>query len=387
MSQLRLENFGQIRQADIHFGDLTVFVGPQATGKSVFLQLVKLLIDAGPVLQEFRRYNIDWRPHLTNFLDLYFGEGMSSIFDPEKTRIVWNQRSIDMGALLKGKKSRAEKVFLIPAQRVLALREGLTRPFTDYRSGDPFSVREFSERLHHLVQSEFSKGTELFPVNNRLKESFRKKIGESIFGDFGLQTDPKQFEKRLVLSTGDKKPTLPYLVWSAGQREFVPLLLGFYWLMPPGKVPKRGKLEWVMIEELEMGLHPQAITTTLLLVMELIERGYKVCLTTHSPHVLDLVWALQAMREHGGKSSDFLKLFKLPSTPATKKLAARAISASTAVYYFPRTGEVKNISSLDPGATDPVEADWGGLNEFSGDTNAVIAEIMNRPKERSHDSI
>ena len=63
-THLKVNNLRPIREADVHFDDLTVFVNPQATGKSIFLQLLKL-----------------------------------------------------------------------------TLREGLTRPFTDYRSGDPFSVR------------------------------------------------------------------------------------------------------------------------------------------------------------------------------------------------------------------------------------------------------
>ena len=46
---LRIENVGQIKKAEIDFGDLTVFVGPQATGKSIALQLLKLLLDTGQV--------------------------------------------------------------------------------------------------------------------------------------------------------------------------------------------------------------------------------------------------------------------------------------------------------------------------------------------------
>jgi hypothetical protein len=378
MNTLKIQNLGQIKQADIRLGDLNVFVGPQATGKSVFLQLFKLLVDAGPVIAEFRRYNIDWSGRIEHFLDLYFGEGMASIFKPGKTVIERDGEPVDLAKITVGKKAKDERVFLIPAQRVMALREGLTRPFTDYRSGDPFAVREFSERLHHLVQSEFSKGTELFPVSNRLKKVFRDKISQSIFGEFGLRTDPRQFEKRLVLNAGGESASLPYLVWSAGQREFVPLLLGFYWLMPPAKVARRGKLEWVIIEELEMGLHPEAITTTLLLVLELIERGYKVCLSTHAPHVLDLVWALRTLREEGGGPRDFLKLFKLPSSAATQKLAAAALKASTTVHYFSRDGQVQDISDLDPDADSPAEADWGGLSEFSSNVHAIIADVVNR---------
>lgn len=33
---LEVERVGQIQKADVTLGDLTVFVGPQATGKSIF---------------------------------------------------------------------------------------------------------------------------------------------------------------------------------------------------------------------------------------------------------------------------------------------------------------------------------------------------------------
>ncbi|HRI68301.1 MAG TPA: hypothetical protein PK156_28925 [Polyangium sp.] len=39
MKRLRVTGFGPIRQADVKFGDLTVLVGPQASGKSLFVQL------------------------------------------------------------------------------------------------------------------------------------------------------------------------------------------------------------------------------------------------------------------------------------------------------------------------------------------------------------
>ena len=45
-SVLRIENLGPIRQAEVAFGDLTVIVGPQATGKSIFLQTLKLVLDS-----------------------------------------------------------------------------------------------------------------------------------------------------------------------------------------------------------------------------------------------------------------------------------------------------------------------------------------------------
>jgi ABC-type uncharacterized transport system ATPase subunit len=40
--RLQVKQLGPIREADITFGDLTVIVGPQATGKSILLQTIKL---------------------------------------------------------------------------------------------------------------------------------------------------------------------------------------------------------------------------------------------------------------------------------------------------------------------------------------------------------
>ena len=63
------------------------------------------------------------------------------------------------------------------------------------------------------------------------------------------------------------------MVWSAGQREVIPLLLGLYWLMPSTRISKRRDVEWAIIEELEMGLHPHAISAVLLMVLELLTRA------------------------------------------------------------------------------------------------------------------
>lgn len=63
------------------------------------------------------------------------------------------------------------------------------------------------------------------------------------------------------------------MAWSAGQKEFMPLLLGIYCLSgPPTQVVNREDYEWVIIEEPEMGLHPQAIQSVLLEIIELIKK-------------------------------------------------------------------------------------------------------------------
>ena len=380
-NRLELKNVGQIRHADIAFGDLTVLVGPQATGKSVFLELLKLVVDRIAIQNELERFGIDWGGSSQGFFDLYFGEGMSGIWN-DQSELRVDGSSTDLRTLTRKPRGRKpsgdEKLFFIPAQRVMSLRDGLTRPFTDYRSGDPFALREFSEKLHQLVQKEFSRDPTLFPKGNRLKSALRDQIDRNVFGGFGLKTDVDKSQKRIVLSSPSSDGSLPYLVWSAGQREFVPLLLGLYWLIPPSKVSRRATLEWVVIEELEMGLHPNAISTTMALVLELIARGYRVCLSTHSTHVLDVVWAIQFFKQNGGQAGDVLELLDLASNPGTRDLAQSALDKDYKVHYFTRDGEVRDISTLDVSSDDTSISGWGGLSEFSGHASDIVSKVASR---------
>ena len=378
--RITVSNIGQIKNADVTFGDLTVFVGPQATGKSIFLQLLKLVIDSPSVQGELKHFGIDWEGKLDNLLELYFGEGMSGIWQEGESRLKVDGKDVKLESYAKGQKSKEkdERLFFIPAQRVMSLRDGSTQPFGVYRSGDPFVLREFSEKLHQLVQNEFGRNPELFPQKNRLKKAERDLLSEHIFGGFDLKTSRVKMQKQFVLSKPGEEKGLPYLVWSAGQREFVPLLLGLYWLMPPSKVAKRDKLDWVVIEELEMGLHPNAISTVLLLVLDLLSRGYRVCLSTHSPHVLDVIWALQFMKSRGGLSKDVLSIFNVKTDASTRSLADAGLTIDAKVYYFGRDGEVRDISNLDPGAENDIESGWGGLTEFSGHVSQIVAKVANR---------
>ncbi len=379
MKRIRMKNVGPISEADVTLGDLTVLVGPQATGKSVFLQVLKLIVDLPAIQAELRRFNIDWQGNPRSFFELYFGDGMGDLWGTGSELSVDNvTKSLPKFTRSTKNQAKDEHLFFIPAQRVMSLRDGLTRPFTDYRAGDPFALRAFSEKLHGLVQNEFGKDPALFPKANRLNASLREPLVEHVFGGFELKVDAEKFQKRIVLSPPAGGKSLPYLVWSAGQREFVPLLLGLYWLLPPAKVSRRGKLEWVVIEELEMGLHPKAISATLALVLELLSRGYRVCLSTHSPHVLDVVWGLQFLKANGGKPKEVLEILGLKSTPSTNKLAEAALEKTFKVHSFRRGLPVEDISGLDPSSASKEEAGWGGLTEFSGRVGDVVAKVARR---------
>ena len=379
VKKISMTNVGPIKSADISFGDLTVVVGPQATGKSIFLQALKLAVDQGAIQSELNRFNIDWQGKSDAFMDLYFGEGMSGIWGKSSTFSV-NGKSHPLIDYAKpsGRASKDESLFFIPAQRVVSLRNGQTQTFNEFRYGDPFTIRAFSEKVHQLVQNEFGHEPALFPRKNRLPASLRDPISDHIFGGGQLAIETKEYSKRVVLKVQGSDHGLPFLAWSAGQREFTPLLLGIYWLCPPAAVARRNKLKWAVIEELEMGLHPQAISAVMVLVMELLARNYKVCISTHSPHVLDVIWALQFLQKNGGTAKDVREIFGLASGNSANAVTQAALTKKFKTYYFQRDGVVRDISGLDPGAEDTAESGWGGLSEFSGKVGDIVAKVARR---------
>ncbi len=77
---------------------------------------------------------------------------MGGLWREGKSEVWSHGRKINMTAWLRRPRVfKDESVFYVPAQRVLSLRGGWPQPFSAYSSGDPFVVREFSEKLRLLV--------------------------------------------------------------------------------------------------------------------------------------------------------------------------------------------------------------------------------------------
>jgi energy-coupling factor transporter ATP-binding protein EcfA2 len=381
---LQLKNVGQIGNANIEFGDLTILVGPQASGKSIFLQMLKLVLDTGYVLDELKKHGLVWDRKVPNdFLKLYFGEGMGGIWKTgiDASEVLFNGNSFDATSP-KRPHSRNNKVslFYIPAQRVITLGRGWPRAFSDYASGDPFSVRDFSEKIRMLMEIGWgrSEAGMIFPQTKRLKIELRDTLNSAIFRGFNLRVDVQGAQKRFVLENKNSKDKLPFMVWSAGQREFVPLLMGCYWLLPPTKISRKEDVEWVVIEEPENGLHPIAISAVMLLILEILSRGYRVCISTHSPHILDVIWALKIFHTHNGAPEKLLEIFNTKKNQIMIELAKKVLNKNIRVYYFDhQTRNTRDISNLDPSSDESSEAGWGGLSEFSGRVADVVAKIVN----------
>lgn len=377
MNRFSLSDIGQIRHADIEFGDLTVLVGPQASGKTIFLEMLKLFVDTGHIHQQLLKHGLDWSGVTRTFLDIYLGEGMGAVQQPNSRLDVDGTVLLLDDLATRRNRSRKNRLFYVPAQRVMTINNGWPLPFQSYGAQDPYIVREFSESFRRLMEKEVSVGGALFPQTQRLKKSHRDLLNKSVFRDFELRIDSHGAQRRLVLGRADGSAHIPFMTWSAGQREFVPLLMGLYWLLPASKVSRRDDIEWVILEELEAGLHPNAITAVLFIVLDLLARGYRVCLSTHSPHVLDLVWAIRELQRNHGEVDSLLYLFDSPRNPQTRKLADSVMKKTFRVFYFDTaTGTTRDISNLDPGSPDRGESEWGGLTEFSSRAADAVARAV-----------
>ena len=377
---IRVTNLGPIAEARVDLGDLTVLVGPQASGKSIFLQTLKLAMDRNHIWGFFDSQRTAFNNGEKSKLNGYFGRGLSGMLSTGPM-VTWDGKKCALKGLVNSQRPKSqqiEKMFYIPAQRVVSLPMGISQSFNNFRYGDPYVLRYFGDKINVMLQSEFGDSGSIFPVKGRLKTLLKKQISKHIFNGAELSLEPVEFTTMLNLKVQGLPEGLPYLAWSAGQREFVPLLLGLYWLCPAGKVSRRDDIEWVVIEEPEMGLHPRAIATFLLLVLELLERGYRVVLSTHSTTVLDLVWVMHEIKECGGKECDLRQLFSLPAGQAAKNIAGSALTKDYKVYFFERGQAVQDISTLDPGSDDKAISHWGDLSGFSSRSAEVVAQVINR---------
>ncbi len=383
MEHLRIKSFGPIEEADVSFGDLTLLVGPQASGKSIFLQLLKLLIDKNHIQETFKQYSYIWGKDTEKILDLYFGEGMAKIWK-NSTVINLDKRSFDKNFLTPKIKTdpdrkEIESLFYIPAQRILSISDGRPKPFTEFDSSTPYVLKQFSETLRQLLQNGIGKSESIFPISKRLKEPLRKSFNESIFHDGKVVLDERTGQKKLRMEI--EGMSVPFSTWSAGQKEFMPLLLAFYWLCPPTKIGLKNDYKYVVIEEPEMGLHPEAIKSVILQIIDLLSRNYKVIVSTHSPVFLEFAWAFNFLKKSNTSEGTLFELFDISKTADTKKMFEGIFSKKQIkTFYFARASHgvmTKDISTLDAGSGDNAISNWGGISSFAGKAADIVSEYFN----------
>ena len=383
--ELVLHNFGPIKKAQINFGDITFLIGPQASGKSLSLELLKLIVDKQHIISTLRNYNyILSKTDAKNILECYFGEGLSGLFR-ENTRIDFDGLPFSLQDLLKtiskqkASETQKESVFYVPAQRILSIADGRPKNFMEFDTSTPYVLRRFSETLRIFLQGGLGNPDVIFPMRNRLKGAVRNSIKSTIFHDAKVIIDHTGEQRKMKLEVDDLK--IPFMAWSAGQKEFMPLLLAVYCLSgPPTQVMNKSDYRWVVIEEPEMGLHPRAIQSVLIELIELMQSGYRVVISTHSSTFLEFVWTfnnLQALTEEKFKEA-MCEMFGLKVDSTAANLFDNFKTKVIKTYYSAPKAATKgivfsDISTLDAFSDNTDVSEWGGLSSFASKSSEIVS--------------
>jgi len=383
MENLSIKNFGPIQDVTLDFGDLTILVGPQASGKSLTLETLKMVSDRDSVINTLDRYNYIIGHNTENILNVFYGEGMSAIWK-ENSSITYDGNTFTRKQLPKKAEEVDESLFYIPAQRILSISDGRPKNFMEFDNSSPYVLRSFSETLRLFMQHGMGSSNVLFPIKTRLKGFLRHSFDESIFHKAKIVMEERAGQKKMMLNTDDM--SIPFMSWSAGQKEFMPLLLAFYCLSgPPSKVVKKEKYKYIVIEEPEMGLHPRAIISVILQILELIQvGGYKVIVSTHSPIFLEFAWAFNALKDNQAHRYKALnEMFGIipQQNVSVSEMLNGLFDKNIRTYYFSRNGKggkvlSQDITSLDVTAEDSIISEWGGLSEFSSRVSEVVSKYM-----------
>lgn len=383
--ELNIKNFGPIQEASIDFGDLTFLIGPQASGKSLSLELFKLMLDQQHIISTLRSYNyILSKTDASNIIDWYFGDGLSGLFK-DNTDISYAGQRFSLTDLLrtlskqKASDVQKETVFYIPAQRILSISDGRPKNFMEYDTSTPYVLRRFSEVLRIFLQGGLGNPDIIFPMKNRLKGAVRNSIKSSIFHDGQVVIDKTGEQRKMKLEVNRMR--IPFMAWSAGQREFMPLLLGIYCLSgPPSQVVNKSDYKWVVVEEPEMGLHPRAILSVLLEIIELMQNGYKVVISTHSPTFLEFVWVFNNIKglEDEKFKAAMCGLFEINSNSSAAGLFDDLKHKQIRTFYSAKKmkdGSISfsDISELDEFSLAPEVSEWGGLSSFAGKSSEIVS--------------
>lgn len=364
--KLSIQHFAQIEAAELDFGspgDLTLLVGQQATGKTLVLQWLKLMADRSRIRHDWDRYGTNWRVagEPLRELDAFFGEGLGAGFKPQHTRVSLDRKQFSL-IYKNGHTPETESVYFIPAQRALLMADGWPRPFSSYVQGTPYVARAQSERL---VQWLGNARSTIFPIPRKFPEELRNRLDQTIFHGASVQADRQSTQSRMLLSVGSQAH-VPYMAWTAGQREFVPLLMALYRLLPSSAKGKDPEIDTVVIEEPELGLHPKAVFALGHAVLQLMARGYRVAVSTHSPLMLDFAWTLRRLKTLHQQGQTDLKPWRQALDIQTT-LASKLTSSTVRTYYlgYQTNGKVRtqDISELRTDSQDPAEAAWGLMQE------------------------
>lgn len=127
-------------------------------------------------------------------------------------------------------------------------------------------------------------------------------------------------------------------------------------------------------------MHPKAIETVVLQIIELMQNGYKVIVSTHSTILLEFAWALGILKnlaDHTFRKA-MCELFSVDTHDSMADLFKDLKEKNVKTYFMSSNGGEgvvsSDISSLDIESDTDFVADWGGLSFFAGKASEIVGK-------------
>ncbi len=355
-----VRSFGPIQQADIALRDLTVFIGPQASGKSLVSQVLFFMmwLELGERGQDIDHALAAW---LGAPLSTYATSDTMCQWFPDGTdeasQMWWDGQAMQGNALVQQRLAQGatqlEKHVYIPAGRSLY---SYVPPHTMLRLNRqlPGYILLFYDALGSAIEHLATPDSR---IANSMPPSPARMLLEQRM-DALVQGKIRYSHETMLVAVGNgKKQVLASQLLAAGQREILPFLA----LVQDGVIARQ-QLRFVVLEEPEAHLHPGAQRMVMEMVAILIRQGVRVVLTTHSPYILyALNNALLAHKVHTAGH---------PLPTADQKITMLSPS-QVAAYRFAPSGYVSSRMDDEVGLIDAEE-----LEQVAEDLGAEFAHLQ-----------
>ncbi len=300
--KLIVKNFGPIKDAEIELGKVTVFIGEQASGKSVLAKLVAIFKDLDVIINAKKKVFSDFRVGGFINQDTYIE------FINEHYHINFNDYGKEKGFGI------VEPMSLNLSNSVLLFRDLFSSP----KNYSPEKRKEIEDKIFRFISN---------PIYFPAERALIPLISESLFTFNNLNIPLPKFllnfgsEYELAKSNQDKNSTLipiidvvyeskdgfEFIILDTGKGEtvqFQEASSGFHSIIPLYFVleeKSKDSNQLFIIEEPELNLYP---TTQKKLIEYLAEKtdNNSLILTTHSPYILssldNLIQAGNVIKKH-----------------------------------------------------------------------------------------
>lgn len=387
--KMTIYDFGPIRKAEIDVRGLTVFVGQQATGKSLAAEILSFMRGLEDLLSpETLLTKHDETEIVVSSLEAWLGSSLSLYVssqtvlrwiapDPDRERVYeikWDRSGPHLSEALRIVVQRRAKALdaarlhgsgvadawdvprqvYIPAGRALySFIPSYSRLYLQQAPRWPGYVSHFYEtlgttlaELDQYQEWEHLAASELGPVDQGAEPDWvRQRIDSIMKGELEYKRDS------VALRIGSKRisPT----AFAAGQMEIWP----FFAMVQAGFEPATR----VYFEEPEAHLHPGAQRRVIEIITYLVAHGKEFVVTTHSPYVLYAINnCLMANKLIAGRRL-------LPDLGDQVLLNPERVSA----YRFPAEGAVESIMDRETGLIDESE-----LDQVADDLGATFTQLQ-----------